>query len=190
MKGVIGDCPRKPQTPSDTEKSQLTETKKRTEANLNEASPDYVHDNTVITAQFEGSGPASKKARPLEADDDEEEGYSADPDDNDDTEEAKESNKQTTQPSHPSAEQPMPTYGTYDDQTSDKEVAGDEEDDYDEYELAESQEEVKAEVVNPVTIQKTNQPPAEMGEIARMVQATQSDRSDNDNEEDDYSEDD
>ena len=76
MKGVIGDCPRKPQTPSDTEKSQLTETKKRTEANLNEASPDYVHDNTVITAQFEGSGPASKKARPLEADDDEEEGYS------------------------------------------------------------------------------------------------------------------
>ena len=74
----------------------------------------------------------------------------------------------------------MPTYGTYDDQTSDKEVAGDEEDGYDEYELAESQEEVKAEVANPVAGKKTGQRPAEMGEIARMVRATQEDQSDND----------
>ena len=177
MKGVIrDDNPRKPQTPTDTEKSRVTETKKRTPANLNEASPDYLHDNAVKTAQLEGSGPVSKATRPLEVDDDDEEGYSAD--DNDDTEEAKESKEKRT--TNPSAEQPMPTYGTYDDQTSDKEVAGDEEDGYDEYELAESQEEVKAEVANPVAGKKTGQRPTEMGEIARMVRATQEDQSDND----------
>ena len=79
---MIGDSQLKQFTPS--ERSQLTETKKRQQANFNEASPDYV-------GVHEGQNPSKTpmNINNEESDDDDEEGYSAD--DNSDTEEAKES---------------------------------------------------------------------------------------------------
>lgn len=137
----------------------MTDQKRYKDSNMGHSSPDpdYQHDQTLRTTKVDSGRNNKNKSQTQPLVYEYEDSYS-----HDEMENQTEGRVGKTTDEHPATTQQTC------EQTSDKEVQGDE-DDYDEYINAEN-EEIKATINSP-----PNGFDNQMGEIARMVQQTESD---------------